>query len=394
MEPRAVGPVAGGLLALTLVVSGCNLTGNSAGPTHPRVLGAPSGTPPVVGQPSPAGTGSLSSVSCGSPTRCWAVGVSDPNPVLDPAAATVIVATSDGGVRWKAQHVTGGNVPQLRAIACPDSSRCMAGGSNGSSPGTGVVVRTLNAGVTWSPAPVPADALVIADITCTGTQECMAIIVGAMSTWSASSTDFGASWQTGGSLPSSFSPGGELTCTVDGTCLVAGSVSTGSGHGQGAVAITADGGHSWTLSTVPAGTGLLRSVTCPSSSTCLAAGTTSTTVSGIVAARGNVLRSVDGGHTWTASVAPPLDDVYALGCPSAQLCIMVGGRWVGLPAISVGAVATSTDGGGTFSSAKTAYAPLPLAAVDCPTTSRCIAAGGDTVARITLPTPAPSPARA
>ena len=387
-EPFAIWPVAAALVVLALAVSGCNLTGSPARTTHAPVLGAPSGSPPVVGQPAPAGTGSLSSVSCGSSTRCWAVGISGPNPVLDPAAASVIVASTDGGATWKAQHVTGGDVPQLSGIACPDSTRCMAVGSDGSSPGTGIVVRTLNAGARWSPATAPPNALVVTDITCAGSQQCMAVIVGATSTWSALSTDFGTSWQTGGALPASFSPAGQLTCTPEGTCLVAGSVPTGNGHGQGAVAITVDNGQTWALATVPAGTGLLRSVACPSKSTCLAAGTTSTTLSSIVASRGDMLRSLDAGHTWTASVAPPLDDVDALGCPSAQRCVMVGGRWVGLPAISVGAVATSTDAGGTFSPAQAAYAPLPLVAVDCPTASRCVAAGGDTLARITLPAPA------
>jgi hypothetical protein len=48
-------------------------------------------------------------------------------------------------------------------------------------------------------------------------------------------------------------------------------------------------------------------------------------------------------------------------------------------------VARSTDGGAVFTAATTEYTPLALTAVTCPTTQRCVAVGGDTVARIALP---------
>ncbi len=62
-----------------------------------------------------------------------------------------------------------------------------------------------------------------------------------------------------------------------------------------------------------------------------------------------------------------------------------GGDHVGgLPAVGTGGVAESTDAGLTFRSATTSYVPITLTAVACPSVSRCIAVGGNTVARLTL----------
>jgi hypothetical protein len=126
-----------------------------------------------------------------------------------------------------------------------------------------------------------------------------------------------------------------------------------------------------------------------SATDCLAAGTTGTTVSDVVPAKGELLHSADGGHTWVPSTGTlPVDDVYGLACPSAEQCAMVGTTWVGFPAVGTGGVAESTDAGLTFLSSPTSYVPITLTAVDCPSASGCVAVGGDTVARLTLLHPA------
>jgi photosystem II stability/assembly factor-like uncharacterized protein len=154
------------------------------------------------------------------------------------------------------------------------------------------------------------------------------------------------------------------------------------------VAISTDGGMTWAAATVPAGVGQLQSAACVSPTSCLAAGTTSTTVSDVVPAKGLLLNSADGGQTWSAAPATPsVDDVFGLACPTPTSCAMVGTRWVGTPAVGAGAVAESADGGATFTRSTTAYTPLTLTALACPTALRCVAVGGDTLARITLPPP-------
>lgn len=373
------------LAAVALTASGCVFSGHPGSKKVTRVLGESKGTALAVGQPAPSGTGELGALSCATARRCWAVGVAGPNPT--PSSGTsVIDATTNGGVTWKAQQVAGGSTPQLSGVACPTATECMAVGSNGLSlPGSGVVVTTSDAGATWSPAVSPQNALVVSSVTCASPIDCTAIVSDGTSTWAAHSADFGQTWQQEGGLPTGFLPGNDITCVAGGTCIDAGYVPTISGHGQGAVAVSADGGQTWALGTVPSGTGVLQSTACLSASDCLAAGTTGTTVSDVVPAQGALLSSTDGGHTWAPSAgAVPVDDVYGLACPSALQCAMVGTKWVGTPAVGAGGVAESTDAGLTFKSSPTSYVPITLTAVACPSASGCLAVGGDTVARLTL----------
>ena len=382
------------LLAIAITASSCALSGQPGSTKVVRVLGQAKGTPLGVGQPAPTGASDLGAVSCATARRCWAVGIAGPNPAPATGVA-VIAATKDGGLNWTAQQVAGGSTPQLSGVSCPTSTECMAVGSNGASlPGSGVVITTSDAGAIWSAASSPQNALVVSSVTCASPTDCTAIVSDGTSTWSAHSPDFGQSWQQEGDLPSTFQPENDLTCLAGGICLDAGYVPTSNSHGQGAVAVSADGGQTWALASVPAGVGVLQSTACPSTSVCLAAGTTGTTVSDVVPAKGLLLRSTDGGHTWEQSPIPlPIEDVYGMDCPSADQCAMVGTFWFGLPEIGVGSVAESTDAGVTFRGTLTWYTPITLTAVDCPSTSTCIAVGGHTVAHITLLQPVHRPAK-
>jgi BNR/Asp-box repeat len=373
------------LAAVALTAAGCSLTGHPTTTPTTRVLGEPKATPLAVGQPAPGGTGQLGAVSCADATRCWAVGVAGPN-TAPAGGATVIVATKNGGTTWKAQHLTGGATPQLSGISCPTRLACMAVGTNGASvPGSGVVVTTEDGGVTWSPASAPASALTVAAVTCSDTSDCTALVSQGTVMWSAHSADFGQTWQPEGNLPSLFVASDDLVCSTGGACLVPGYVPTANSHGAGAVALSTNGGQTWALATLPAGIGVLQSIACPTPSDCLAAGTTATTVSDVVPAKGELLYSIDGGQTWALGQGPSaVDDVYGLACPSADQCTMVGTKWIGFPAIALGAVAQSVNGGTTFKNSPLSYVPITLTAVTCPSASACVAVGGDTLARITL----------
>jgi photosystem II stability/assembly factor-like uncharacterized protein len=267
----------------------------------------------------------------------------------------------------------------------------MAVGSNGTSqPGGGVVVTTADAGAVWNPAMAPAGALAVKSVVCASAAKCLAIVSDGSQLWSAESTNFGQTWQRFGNLPGSFLGGDDLSCGAGDACLVAGYVPAASGHGQGAVALSVDAGRTWALTAVPSGTGLLLSAACPSASMCLTGGTKSTTVNDVVPAKGELLRSEDGGHTWSdVANAPPVDDVYDMECPSAAVCAMVGTHWAGNPPVGAGTVAQSGDGGATFTTSSAAYIPITLRALSCATSADCVAVGGDTVARITLVAPQP-----
>jgi hypothetical protein len=396
-----------------VVVAGasCSVISPKAKTTSPPVLGQPAGTAVAVGQPAPAGTGELSAVSCPDADHCWAVGVPGPNAPSTPTTAgsgsaaapavTVIAATVNGGLTWHAQPLApGAAAPALTGVSCPSTKDCMAVGSTGSDPGTGVVLTTSDGGKSWVAATPPAGAITVASVLCDTAATCTAVASDGTADWSTTTVDFGRTWTQEGSLPPGLAGALTLTCPTAGTCLVAGFAPAASGHGQGAVAISTNGGTSWAAATVPAGVGLLQSAACASPTRCLAAGTTSTTVSDVVPAKGLLLASADGGHTWTAATAAtagtnatgtlPVDDIFGLACPAATSCVMVGTKWQGTPATGTGAVAESKDAGAAFTASSTAYTPLTLTAVDCPTAVLCVAVGGDTVARITLPPP-PAP---
>jgi hypothetical protein len=103
-----------------------------------------------------------------------------------------------------------------------------------------------------------------------------------------------------------------------------------------------------------------------------------------------LLDSTDGGHTWQpVTGSPPVADVFDIECPSATVCAMVGTVWKGTPAVGTGAVAQSGDGGSTFHLSSAAYVPLTLTALSCPSATTCFAAGGDSLARVTVAPPRP-----
>jgi photosystem II stability/assembly factor-like uncharacterized protein len=387
VRPRGVG-LSLLLAAVALTAAGCSLAGHASTTPTTHVLGEPRGTPLAVGQPAPAGTGQLGAVSCAGAQRCWAVGVAGPN-AAPTGGATVIVATKNGGTTWQAQHVAGGSSPQLSGISCPTSTQCMAVGTTGASvPGSGIIELTSDGGATWAPGNAPPSALAVTSVSCSSRSDCTGIVSQGTVSWSAHSTDFGQSWQQEGNLPPSFVAGDDLTCFAS-TCLVPGYIPTGDGHGVGTIALSTDGGQTWAQASTPAGIGVLQSVACPSPASCLAAGTTSTTVSDVVPAKGELLASTDGGRTWTAATGPTaVDDIYGIACPSPQQCAIVGTKWSGTPAVATGAIAQSVNGGQSFENSSRAYVPITLAALSCPTTTDCVAVGGDTVARITLLKPA------
>jgi photosystem II stability/assembly factor-like uncharacterized protein len=355
----------------------------------------------VIGQPAPSGTGELGAVSCADAEHCWAVGVAGPNPTTTAtigatgtaaATATVIVATDDGGATWSAQPITLSTTPQLSGISCPSAALCMAVGSNGAIPGVGIVLITRNGGATWTRASVPTGSFDLNGVECSTVADCTVIVNDGTNISAARTLNFGGSWTVEGNLPAGFENPRILSCspataTVDvaPTCLVAGYSPTTTGHGQGAIVVSSDGGATWTAADVPAGMGVLQSVACDSPTECLAVGTTSTTISDVVPAKGEVLVSQDGGHTWVRSpTTPPVDAIYGVACPATHECAFVGTRWVGRPPLGTGAVAESENDSVSFTKLSTAYVPLTLTALSCPTDVHCVAVGGDTVARITL----------
>ena len=397
------------LVTLGVCVVGGTTLAAAANPGRPRVLGQSKRTPAVIGQPAPTGTGQLDAVSCPDAKHCWAVGTPSAGPAAAPSAPAgastslpaspgfVIDDTDDGGQTWVGEPLNLDPSPALEGIACPTIRLCMAVGLSGSA-SAGIVLTTHDGGTTWDQVVSPAGAIVVSSVECTSATDCAVIASDGTTYWSAHSTDFGHTWQREGDLPAGLEDAGDISCLGSEVCLVTGFTPTTTGHGQGAIVLSDDNGTTWSAAQVPAGTGLLQSAICLTLTSCLATGTTSTTVSAVVPAKGALLESVDGGHTWASSSgASAIDDIYGVACPSQSVCAMVGTKWIGKPAVGTGAVVQRHHGSSAFTASRTEYTPLPLTALACPSAQRCVAVGGDTVARIALTSAAtrstPGPSR-
>ena len=138
------------LVALASPRRAVRCPGTRVQPKVPRVLGPGHGHPAGGGPAGPQRHGRpRSGVLCHG-AALLGRGHRRPQPRPGQPGATVIAATTNGGTTWKAQAVSGGSTPQLSGVSCPAATECMAVGSNGASlPGSGVVITTSDAGVTW-----------------------------------------------------------------------------------------------------------------------------------------------------------------------------------------------------------------------------------------------------
>jgi photosystem II stability/assembly factor-like uncharacterized protein len=262
----------------------------------------------------------------------------------------------------------------------------------GSAGATGAVVSTTDGGQTWTLEQDPTGAAAVTSVECTTRHRCLALATDGMTYWTSLSTNGGATWARGGDLPAGMSAVESLTCPSAQLCLVAGYSPTGPGRGSGAIATTTDGGSTWTAAILPAGVGVLRGVTC-AGMTCLAAGTSSTATTGFVPSSGQLLTSPDAGATWQPVSGPMAhDDAFAVSCPNAKTCVVVGVDWVGkTQPVPTGSIVATTDGGAQWRPARLRYVPVGLDSVACPAVNRCFAAGNNVLVRIALPVALPAP---
>jgi photosystem II stability/assembly factor-like uncharacterized protein len=336
--------------------------------------------PPVVavGQPAPGSMNSVASVSCADADHCWAVG-------LGTGATAAIDVTTDGGVHWSAQSVPS-TVTVLASVSCGGRLECVAVGAAGAA---GAVLTTSHRDRIWVLRQSPTNAAAVVAVDCTSVHRCLAIATDGSASWGSVSTDEGATWTQGGALPADMSPTG-VTCSSSSVCLATGTVPTSPGHGAGAIALSVDGGTTWTPSTLPTGIGILRDVTC-ATGICVAVGTPSTATTGFVPAAGQLLASRDGGATWQL-VSATDDDAFGVACPESKVCVVVGTHWVGRDApVPSGGIVSTLDGGTTWRPATLRYVPVGLSSVACPVVNQCVAAGGNVLVRVTLPVQPPPP---
>ena len=160
-----------------------------------------------------------------------------------------MIRSTDAGATWTRQQLPAGT-GDLADISCTDASDCLAVGTEAGSD-IGAIVTTTDAGKKWTAETVPKKIGDLGHISCAGPTAC---------------------WVTGAVVTAvtGHSPDGAALSTASGVVSYAG--------GPPVVLATADGGERWKSEVLPATTTGLSGISCPTTSACWSTGTTSTNV--------------------------------------------------------------------------------------------------------------------
>lgn len=322
----------------------------SSGPPAPP-------TAPVLSTPGGAvsGVGAFNAIACPNTSTCVAVGATN-------SGSAAISVSNDGGDSWTSQPLSS-TTPELDAVSCNSSTACVAVGPD-------VALTTSDGGMQWTPATLPASDQTLLGVSCSGQGQCIAVGVspnhfGPFTGIIDTSLDGGTSW-TLATLPSADIPGlNDVACPTTNECVAVGD----------AILTSNDGGQTWSRQTVPNGMDGVKSIACPSSNVCIAIGPNASGVSNPSSGADEVI-STDGGSTWTNEAMPAgtwnLEQVV---CAGTTTCYS-------------GGVPTTGAGAGVFlvsGNQSSSWSSLPppgdltaVAAMACGGSTNCVAVGQST----------------
>jgi hypothetical protein len=429
---RAASGIVVMVAVLAVLTSACSTGSDQPGQATPSTLAPGSpwlGTFTDVALPVPVN--SLTAVACATATSCWAVG----STVGDDGApnGAAIIATKDGGARWVNQAAPG-TVSYLSGISCSDRHHCTAVGQTAA--GQAAIVTTADGGTAWTQVPAPPGILDATTVSCLASGRCVAVGSSAGGPTALVSASPLGGWVAEGALPTTLSTGTGVSCTDTDDCWVAGYASTDGDHGTGAVALTTDGGSTWSPVATPAGIGYLSAVSClpgpaaggalpvpattapaPSASTssvpgtgsatstvppttvpptttttpattttpttapvgvagvrCTVVGTTSTTLASARSGHGVVLTTDNGGAVWSSQqISTTAATLRDVSCSAVGSCVAVGSSVA--TSASAGLVVLTGSGAIPWRHTALVGAPQPLLAVSCISRSRCLVVG-------------------
>ncbi|MCL4443123.1 MAG: IPT/TIG domain-containing protein [Actinobacteria bacterium] len=347
-------------------------------------------------------TVNLLAISCNNSTDCITVGAESPNtsttllpPLLGTSEIGIALSTTDGGSAWNLTDVpTTSQV--LLDVNCASTTSCMAVGSTTGTGGStaALALFTSNGGQTWMSENPPANAPLL-DVSCPTTTQCTAVggnpiggIFGSGAATILSTYNGGSSW-TSGTIP------GNLLGILGVSCAsVTFCVSVGAGYSSnakfgsslsniaGIILVSTDGGALWKeQAAYPED--ILSSVSCPTISTCYASGTSILGFQGFNGLPGMVVKTVNGGSTWSVLEPAGKDtpELNGIACPSATQCVVSGGSLLnnleGGGGTSGGLGFTTTDGGAEWSRSTFPSGSQPVMRISCANTQDCWAASGE-----------------
>jgi len=348
------------------------------------------------------GVGAFDSITCPTATFCIAAGTS-PSATAAPVGAFGLIATSfDGGSTWSVRRLSGSLFP--RDVQCSSSRAC---GVVANADARGHLLLTTNGGSSWTTHLLPKALEGISGAACTSSTACIAW--GNSPVWNyrplvTTTDDGGVIWTTPSTPPLDTDVLG-MTCPAASDCELVGvnaslgAVILGSttGYSQwvsqplplgvvrikgaacvsfascvlatqatqhGAIFRTTDRGAGWMQASLPAGTGVVSSVTCLSATFC-------------AAAANGLLTSTDGGSTWRLAALDLGSQAFeGVACSSSTQCVLVGGlQPTGIPFGARGDSVVYLWRNGRLRHENAPGSVSPLSSVACEG-STCVAVGG------------------
>lgn len=189
------------------------------------------------------------------------------------------------------------------------------------------------------------------------------------------STDDGGTWSAL-PVPSGLDPATPLECSGPRWCATGGTY-----NGQAVLAVTRNGGHSFTIDPLPAGVGTLHAVSCPSTGDCagLASRSKNPTLANTEWMNATFLVTDNGGSTFDDEPILADDSMSDLVCTSATHCTVVGTTDASINSpVPAGVSAVTSNQGRSWTAGSlpegTGINPV-LASLACPDSQRCFVTG-------------------
>ena len=303
------------------------------------------------------------------------------------------------GQPWTEQPVPAIATAVPAAVACPASTTCTAvAGAQ--------AFATADSGASWQPVAVPAALEAPSALACATAVRCAAVGTdAARRTFALTSQDGGTTWATA-TTPSGASRLSAVDCPTVRACFALAVVDVaGTTRQETRLWASTDAGRSWVARSSLAA--VLDGLSCPDASSCLLTGYSRTSNSVLV-------RTTDAGASLHTLTAPTTNDIVGAVCGSPQSCVVLAGvydgAWTAYTSADLGtsfaphqvpggdyfsldcagsfcmaggadggsgAVATSTDGGASWTSATVPREAQLISGVSCGSDHSCAASTYD-----------------
>ncbi len=324
---------------------GCMATGLS--PTH--VLVTADGGSRWVSDALPPGVLHGLGVTCPLAVTCVVVGTS--------TGGYVAASSTDAGGSWSAlgsvAQMPGAPEDSFGGLQCATASACLVAPDR-LAPS---LYATSDGGATWRAAPPPFGRPPLDWVACPTARHCVAVGEGdAM--WSLTG---GRTWYRAATPPPPQAIIESVACPVAALCLATGA-GVAAGRQVGILYRSTNEGRTWVRVALPAGTSVVQTVACSSASSCFLGGDL------------GLLRSTDGGTTWSAPMITPATAPHvfptSISCGTAMTCLAVGASDEGNHT-----VLSTTDGGATWTTSSLPASILFAWSVACNSATHCVTAG-------------------